>query len=168
MHKELSLYNYLGRESLSGPREPRRLYSTCLSISNSFKSFSSPYSVLVVSNFNNGGVNVELRVNRSLGLSGHVHRISHGLGVRHFSAGGGSGSGAESAGAFDHVADLVLVLREEIANEAFVDNLGTVELGQQQEDEESKPDPFPVGDEVENEAEEGLEHVEDAEDHPVG
>ena len=64
--------------------------------------------------------------------------------------------------------DVVLVLSNEIADEAVIDHLGTVEVGQEKPDEQTKTDPVPVWNEVEDEAEESLGDVENTVHHPVG
>ena len=61
----------------------------------------------------------------------------------------------------------MLVILDKSRDESLVDNLGSVEVGQKKPDKEGKSKPVPVGDEVENEAEEGLSDIEDTKDHPV-
>lgn len=65
-------------------------------------------------------------------------------------------------------ADELFVLSEERLDGSVVNSGSTVGLGQEQVCVESNLDPGVVGDEVDNESEEGLDHVEEAEDHPVG
>ena len=63
---------------------------------------------------------------------------------------------------------MILVVGDQAADESVINGLGTVEVGEEKPDEEGEADPVPVGNEVEDEAEEGLSDVEDTEDHPVG
>ena len=90
------------------------------------------------------------------------------MGVADLGDGGVDSLGAEGAGLVEEVTDEILVFVEELLENGFVENLGTVELGGEEPDEEAEADPVEVGDEVEDKSEEGLDDVKESEDHPVG
>lgn len=62
--------------------------------------------------------------------------------------------------------DGVFVFFEDGLTDICEQEFSTVEL--EEPDEEADAEVVPVGDEVENEAEEGFDDLEAAEDHPVG
>lgn len=69
---------------------------------------------------------------------------------------------------FDELLDQFLIVLEDLLDDRVVDCSAAIELRNEQVAVECSLDPAPVGNEIEDEAEEGLEDVHEAEDHPVG
>jgi hypothetical protein len=84
---------------------------------------------------------------------------------------GGLGSIGSSFGglgsSFDNLLDGVVMLVHLRLDDVFVDVLGATSLGEHQAGEESKFQPLEVGNNVEEEASEGLNEGESSVDHPV-
>jgi len=71
-------------------------------------------------------------------------------------------------GLLDEVLDLVLVIREKRSEHVVVEDGRSIEVWDQEPDEDKQADDVPVWNIVQEKAEEGLDRHEHAEDHPVG
>jgi len=108
-------------------------------------------------------------------LNGRFHVLHDSSGL-HNVHGVGSGLSSLSSLCLQNCADIgdfgevllddVFVLFEEGLTDICEQECSTVEL--EEPDEEADAEVVPVGDEVENEAKEGFDDLEAAEDHPVG
>ena len=93
-------------------------------------------------------------------LAGHVEALSEesgvGSGLLSLSHSLSLNTGGGARGHLDPLLDMILVVGDQAADESVINGLGTVEVGEEKPDEEGEADPVPVGNEVEDEAEEGL------------
>jgi hypothetical protein len=115
-----------------------------------------------------GFANFGSLINLCFSLINNLHGLHHVLGVTGSGNGLTDGIGAEGTGLANKVTDKILVRIEDSPEDLFVKDLGSMELGSEEPDEEAEADPVEVGDEVEDESEEGFQNVEETEDHPVG
>ena len=67
----------------------------------------------------------------------------------------------------DQVLNFVLVVRKQRLHNFVVEDLGSIEIGEEEPDEEEEADPVPVWNEIQEEADVSLKRNERAEYHPV-